>query len=40
MINLTAAKGVVILLQLYKHQKVELAHLRLNDSFAIFAEQG
>lgn len=25
---------------LYKHQKVELAHLRLNDSFAIFAEQG
>ncbi len=28
------------MIQLYQHQKVELAHLRLNDSFAIFAEQG
>lgn len=27
-------------IELYRHQKVELAHLRLNDSFAIFAEQG
>lgn len=27
-------------IELYQHQKVELAHLRLNDSFAIFAEQG